>query len=219
MISSNLSWEMSKIIGIYQKTFGDQSEAACRNDHRDNVLYAFNWVLGGAAPATPDMHIAYQSVFAVAVARGAPDHAAGPIAAEVVINGNPSAYLNGSHAGTPYGDHDCHLRLQSAQCPLASPDPYKYIWTWNQISDDGQCSRWGVQIEIVNRTLGPMYISWLLIKFLNSAGFALDTLSLTDIYVNPESIRHLTESKDVCGSNRNEVDSVDIDSARIPRDA
>ena len=33
-------------VAIYQNTFGDQAEAACRNDHRDDVRSTFRW--GGA---------------------------------------------------------------------------------------------------------------------------------------------------------------------------
>ena len=44
-------------VGIYQNTFGDQAEAACQNDHRNDVRSVFGWAIGttGAAPppATP----------------------------------------------------------------------------------------------------------------------------------------------------------------------
>ena len=33
-------------VGIYQRTFGDQAEAACRNDHRDDVRSVFAWAIG-----------------------------------------------------------------------------------------------------------------------------------------------------------------------------
>ena len=207
IVESHLGNESN--VGIYQTTFGDEAEAACRSDHEDDVLYAFNWVLGGAAPATPDMHIAYESVVAVAMARGAPDYAAGAIAAEVVMNGNVNAYLHGTHPEIPFGEHNCHL--QSAECPLASPHPYHFHWTWRRLADDGQCSRWSVQVDITNRTPDQLHVSWLLIKFLDNAGFVLDTLALADIHVSPESTHHLSELKSICGSNRNEVDSVDTD--------
>ena len=32
-------------VGIYQSTFGDQAEQACRNDHRDDVRLTFAWAL------------------------------------------------------------------------------------------------------------------------------------------------------------------------------
>ena len=38
---------------IYQNTFGDQAEAACQNDHRDDVRSVFAWAIGGATPSAP----------------------------------------------------------------------------------------------------------------------------------------------------------------------
>ena len=40
-------------VGIYQKTFGDQAEAACRNDHRDDVRSVFAWAIGGSEVTPP----------------------------------------------------------------------------------------------------------------------------------------------------------------------
>ena len=37
-------------VGIYQKTFGDQAEAACQNDHRDDVRSVFAWAIPAPAP-------------------------------------------------------------------------------------------------------------------------------------------------------------------------
>ncbi len=39
-------------VAIYQNTFGDQAEAACQNDHRNDVRSVFAWAIGttGAAP-------------------------------------------------------------------------------------------------------------------------------------------------------------------------
>ena len=36
-------------VEIYQRTFGDQAETACRNDHREDVRGVFGWAFGGAA--------------------------------------------------------------------------------------------------------------------------------------------------------------------------
>ncbi len=38
-------------VGIYQRAFGDQAEAQCQNDHRDDVRRTFAWALGGAGEA------------------------------------------------------------------------------------------------------------------------------------------------------------------------
>lgn len=42
-------------VAIYQNTFGDQAEAACQNDHRNDVRSVFAWAFRSAAPpvATP----------------------------------------------------------------------------------------------------------------------------------------------------------------------
>ena len=37
-------------VGIYQRTFGDQAEAACQNDHRDDVRSVFAWAIGTFTP-------------------------------------------------------------------------------------------------------------------------------------------------------------------------
>ena len=33
-------------VGIYQNTLGDQAEAACQNDHRNDVIAVFGWAIG-----------------------------------------------------------------------------------------------------------------------------------------------------------------------------
>ncbi len=42
-------------VGIYQRTFGDQAEQACQNDHRNDVIAVFGWAIasdtGGQAEA------------------------------------------------------------------------------------------------------------------------------------------------------------------------
>ena len=38
-------------VGIYQRAFGDQAEAQCQNDHRDDVRRTFAWALGGTGEA------------------------------------------------------------------------------------------------------------------------------------------------------------------------
>ncbi len=38
-------------VGIYQRAYGDQAEAQCRKDHRDDVRRTFAWALGGAGEA------------------------------------------------------------------------------------------------------------------------------------------------------------------------
>ena len=38
-------------VGIYQRVFGDQAEAACQGDHREDVRGVFGWAFGLASPA------------------------------------------------------------------------------------------------------------------------------------------------------------------------
>ena len=38
-------------VGIYQRAYGDQAEAQCQNDHRDDVRRTFAWALGGTGEA------------------------------------------------------------------------------------------------------------------------------------------------------------------------
>ena len=38
-------------VGIYQRAYGDQAEAQCQSDHRDDVRRTFAWALGGVGEA------------------------------------------------------------------------------------------------------------------------------------------------------------------------
>lgn len=40
-------------VGIYQRVFGDQAEAACQGDHREDVRGVFAWAFDLASPAPP----------------------------------------------------------------------------------------------------------------------------------------------------------------------
>ena len=40
-------------VGIYQRVFGSQAEAACRHDHWDDVRGTFSWALQGTKPPPP----------------------------------------------------------------------------------------------------------------------------------------------------------------------
>ena len=40
-------------VAIYQNTFGNQAEAACQNDHRNDVRSVFAWAIGSAMPSAP----------------------------------------------------------------------------------------------------------------------------------------------------------------------
>ena len=48
-------------VGIYQRTFGDQAEAACQNDHRDDVRSVFAWAIGTFTPSVVEPDAAESS--------------------------------------------------------------------------------------------------------------------------------------------------------------
>ena len=123
-------------VGIYQRTFGDGAEEACRRDHLDDVRAVFAWAIPEAdtppepAPATlettepasdPTQHPDYERVRQVALARGADEALAADVAAFVVTQGNVDSYLRGTHPGVAYGEHGCPWR--SPACPLAPEAP------------------------------------------------------------------------------------------------
>ena len=45
-------------VAIYQNTFGDQAEAACQNDHREDVRSVFAWAIGGATASASGPRLA-----------------------------------------------------------------------------------------------------------------------------------------------------------------
>ncbi len=45
-------------VGIYQNTFGNQAEAACQNDHREDVRSVFAWAIGGATASASGPRLA-----------------------------------------------------------------------------------------------------------------------------------------------------------------
>ena len=63
-------------VGVYQRTYGDQAEAQCQSDHRDDVLRTFAWALGGAGEAVagtwPTSCVALNDL--AEAARGNPDN-------------------------------------------------------------------------------------------------------------------------------------------------
>ena len=42
----------SGAVGIYQRAFGDQAEAACQHDHREDVRHSFGWAFPEASTAS-----------------------------------------------------------------------------------------------------------------------------------------------------------------------
>ena len=128
----------SGAVGIYQRAFGDQAEAACRRDHLEDVRTAFAWAIPTPAntpiraeqpvsqtPAPPQInaqsHPDFERIRKVALARGANVDLAFRIAVSVVTRNTIDAFLRGQDTGVEHGDHNCQDR--SDACPLASPPP------------------------------------------------------------------------------------------------
>ncbi|MDE2869532.1 MAG: c-type cytochrome [Chloroflexota bacterium] len=49
-------------VGIYQRTFGDQAETACRNDHREDVRGVFGWAFGGATSSVAGLPLSADEI-------------------------------------------------------------------------------------------------------------------------------------------------------------
>ena len=194
-------------IGIYQRTFGDQAEQACRNDHREDVLDSFAWALDEAesddrtiqsTPQSPESNVAFESVRNVALARGADDHVATAVAVAVVTGGNVDSYLRGTHANIPYGEFACDWL--STACPLAPPVPYETVdFRWRWIEQEGPCWRLAMQFGIANNMAEWLSFVWADISAIDQDGFEIDKTTIFDIDVAPQSTRHFSESWEICG--------------------
>ena len=100
-------------VGIYQKTFGDQAEQACQNDHRNDVRSVFAWAIGSTDSATPpatstpaappSAHPSYEATRQAAITRGASEDLATQIANDVIRRGTVDAFLAGTDTTTQYG--------------------------------------------------------------------------------------------------------------------
>jgi len=51
-------------VEIYQRTFGDQAETACRNDHREDVRGVFGWAFGDATSSAAGLPLSTDEVLA-----------------------------------------------------------------------------------------------------------------------------------------------------------
>lgn len=51
-------------VGIYQRTFGDQAETACRNDHREDVRGVFGWAFGDVTSSTAGLPLSTDDIVA-----------------------------------------------------------------------------------------------------------------------------------------------------------
>ena len=78
-------------VAIYQKTFGGQAEAACQNDHRDDVRGVFAWAFGAsssaptASPPTASLPLADSALYS-AVWRGRTEQVRALVAGGANVN-------------------------------------------------------------------------------------------------------------------------------------
>ena len=197
-------------VGIYQNTFDDQAELACRNEHRSNVRKAFAWAFDStgdtigesepadtADPLPPESEHAFEVIRDVPIARGADEQVARAIAVSVLMSGHSDDYLRGVFPEVPFGAYACHR--QSEQCPLSPPPPYDVVnWTWRWIEQEGACWTLGVKFDIVNNRLEWLQFSWVENALVDKDGFVLDKIVLYDIDVAPHSMYRVSESKQLC---------------------
>ena len=197
-------------VGLYQKTFDEQAELACRNDHRDDVRQAFAWAFDGtdqtiaeSTPAEttdtlpPESEHAFEVIRDVAIARDADEKVARAIAVSVLMNGTSDAFLRGVYPDAPFGEYSCYR--QSEQCPLSPPPPFEVVnWTWRWIEQEGSCWTLGVKFDIINNKTEWLRFSWVENALVDKDGFVLDKIVLYDIDIAPHSVYRVSESTQLC---------------------
>ncbi len=193
-------------IGIYQRTFGDHAEQACRNDHRDDVQRAFAWALGEQlptstvttpSPVSSDAERDFERVKKVATARGENEIMAATIALAVVTNGDVEAYLRGTLPAISSGAYPCPRR--NDQCPLAPhPDFEVANWTWDKIQLDDMCWKVVTKLDIVNYLSEWLQFAWIDILIIYDDDYVIDRMTTSDFNVAPNSTGRLSVFKDVC---------------------
>ncbi|MDE2868706.1 MAG: hypothetical protein OXR64_04420 [Chloroflexota bacterium] len=118
-------------VGIYQRVYPDPvvAEAACQNDHRDDLRRAFAWAFRNgqpqstAAPTNLREHPDWSRVRDVAQARSTDFILSPQIADSVIQRGAVDAFLQGVDEGVQYGRWSCDQSWRSMACPLAPEQP------------------------------------------------------------------------------------------------
>ena len=120
-------------VGIYQRVYPDPvvAEAACQNDHRDDLRRSFAWAFRNeqpkpqppAAPTNLREHPDWSRVRDVAQARSTDSVLSPHIADSVIQRGAVDAFLRGVDAGVQYGRWSCDRSWRSMACPLAPEQP------------------------------------------------------------------------------------------------
>lgn len=198
-------------LGLYQKTYGDQAEQACRAEHREGVRQAFRWLIddfeADPTPADtvivpaiePPLHaVAYYSIRDTALARGASETTARAIAALVAANGDTEAFQRGELAGVPYGLQNCHWN--SPQCPLGRLRDYEIIDAEHEWGvEHSGCRRLHSEFEIVNNTQSTIGFDWINLDVTDLNGRVVHRETLHDRYVPAYSLVAFTATWDFCG--------------------
>ena len=112
----------SGAVGIYQRAFGDGAEAACQNDHRDDIRRAFAWAIS-TAPAEWSMHELFRNN--TSGVEYELEHTSGE---------SPEIWARGRHLGDRY----------SFNCDLV--DRYSTVRYW--INPPGQGSGFGPESSV-----------------------------------------------------------------------
>ena len=198
-------------LGLYQKTYGDQAEQACRAEHRAGVRQAFRWLIDDfegeqtsavtiIVPALePPLHaVAYYSIRDIALARGASETTARAVAALVAANGDTEAFHRGELASVPYGLYNC--RWNSPQCPLGRLRDYQIINTEHEWgAEHSGCRRLHSKFEIVNNTQATIRFDWINLDVTDLNGRVVHRETLHDRNVPAYSLVTFTVSWDFCG--------------------
>ena len=198
-------------LGLYQKTYGDQAEQACRAEHREEMRQAFGWLIDehGGEPTSvvtiivpalePPLHaVAYYSIRDIALARGASETTARAVAALVAANGDTEAFLRGELASVPFGLYNCHWN--SPQCPLGRLQDYQIINTdhdWG--AKHSGCRQLLSRFDIVNNTQSTIRFDWINLDVTDLNGRVVHRETLHDRYVPAYSLVTFTASWDFCG--------------------
>ena len=182
-------------VGIYQRTFGDQAETACQNDHRNDVRSVFAWAIGGAEvtpqPAPPAAtggspfatHPSFETIRQEAIRRGASAELATRIAESVISRGTVQQFLNGTDSGVEYGQID----------PITVSN-FQTKW----LDSSGSCWDLSYQFDVRNNSRIDLYFDWIDVRWLDDDGFVLDESTIFDVSLPAGDQRHFADTTLIC---------------------
>lgn len=201
-------------VGIYQRAFGDQAEAACRNDHRGDVRSVFAWAIGGTevltpAPAQPPVsppaqsfstHPSFETVRLEAIQRGASEELAVQIANSVISRGAVQAFLNGTDSGVEYGT-----------VQAVTVRDFKNRW----LDTSGSCWEISYQFKLRNNTSNALFYDWIDLIFLDADGFEVDEDTIFDVTLLPRQERQFSGTELICDGLGPQIKSWQIEFTRL----